>query len=143
MNFTDTEFIHYNDRLFKNPHPLCSALSVFRDGMKGRKRKLIIFFKINSQLTIYQWIILSPEDLIITRFFFFSNYGRYSSEQTVIGMYGRTWLSRQTHMSEIKQLQHIQGYSLLPFLLILNHSGAFSSVAMVTLYLAASSVVSY
>lgn len=53
MNFMDTEFIHYNDRLFKNPQPLCSALSVFRDGMKGRKRKLIIFFKINSQLTIY------------------------------------------------------------------------------------------
>lgn len=68
MNFMDTEFIHYNDRLFKNPHPLCSALSVFRDGMKEEKKEAYFFF-FNSQLTIYQWIILSPEDLIIACFF--------------------------------------------------------------------------
>lgn len=43
MNFMDWEFIHYNDRLFKNPRPLCSALSVFRDGMKGREREAYYF----------------------------------------------------------------------------------------------------
>lgn len=57
MNFMDTEFIHYNDELFKNPHPLCSALSFFRDGMEEEKKEayvcLFVFFKINSQLTIY------------------------------------------------------------------------------------------
>lgn len=43
MNFIGTEFIHYNDRLFKNPHPLCSALSVFRDGMKEEKKEAYFF----------------------------------------------------------------------------------------------------
>lgn len=44
MNFMDTEFIHYNDELFKNPHPLCSALSFFRDGMEEEKKEAYVCF---------------------------------------------------------------------------------------------------
>lgn len=50
----DTEFIHYNDEVFKNPHPLCPALSVFGYGIEEEKEEAYVFlFKINSQLAIY------------------------------------------------------------------------------------------
>lgn len=56
MNFMDTDLIHDNDEVVKNSHPLCPALSVFRDGMKEEKEEAYTFpFKINSHLAIKEW----------------------------------------------------------------------------------------
>lgn len=53
VHFVDTELIHYNDEVFKNPHPLCPAWSVFGDGVEEEKEEAYVFlFKINSQLAI-------------------------------------------------------------------------------------------
>lgn len=43
VNFMGTELIHYNDEVFKNPHPLCPALSVFGDGMDEEKKEAYVF----------------------------------------------------------------------------------------------------
>lgn len=77
VHFMDTELIHYNDEVFKNPHPLCPALSVLGDGMEEEKEEAYVFlFKINSQLAICWWVIFKPRghcDCV----FLFSNCSRY------------------------------------------------------------------
>lgn len=142
MNFMDAELIHYNDEVSRIP-TLCVLLYLYLGMAWGRRKRKLMFFslKLIPSQPFTSGLFLSPEDIVIA-FFLFRDCSRYFSEQTMVDMYRIIWFSRQTHLSEIKRLQHIQGYSFLPFLL-LNRSGAFSSVAIVTLYLAASSVVSY